>query len=326
MRIRISLIALASASTMASASDLPARTAPLAPAPAPLFTAMPMDWNGGYVGATVSARRLTRAPSPLTAAYELPDDGAGANNPLATQINTLGVPAAGKARTPFGAGLFGGYNMQSGIYVYGVEADANYTLDRAAAAANGVLGVTGTYTDNNVGAGDTTAASGTLTNSRRSRLNWDGSLRLRAGVLAIPSMLIYATGGLAVGRVSTATSLSGVVTFVNETPAAQATHTFDSVARSSAFRLGWTLGGGVDYRLTDNLTLRAEYRYTDLGRKSASNATTPVCAPAGAVCTALAANPATVTNSHRDAFHAVKIGLAYQFGAGFSPTTILARY
>ena len=59
MRIRLSLVALAGATSMASAADLPVRTDPPAPAPvsAPLFTNMAADWTGGYVGATANVIR-----------------------------------------------------------------------------------------------------------------------------------------------------------------------------------------------------------------------------------------------------------------------------
>jgi len=35
---------------------------------------------------------------------------------------------------------------------------------------------------------------------------------------------------------------------------------------------GYTLGAGVDYAMTDNIILRAEYRYTDFGDKDFGNA------------------------------------------------------
>ncbi|WP_375706288.1 outer membrane protein, partial [Bartonella sp. AA2SXKL] len=31
--------------------------------------------------------------------------------------------------------------------------------------------------------------------------------------------------------------------------------------------IGYTLGGGVDFAMTDNILLRAEYRYSDFGKK-----------------------------------------------------------
>ncbi|WP_375701575.1 outer membrane protein, partial [Bartonella sp. AA81SXKL] len=31
--------------------------------------------------------------------------------------------------------------------------------------------------------------------------------------------------------------------------------------------VGFTLGGGVDFAMTDNVLLRAEYRYSDFGKK-----------------------------------------------------------
>ncbi len=80
----------------------------------------------------------------------------------------------------------------------------------------------------------------------KSNLNWQGSLRGRAGVTfdTVP-VLLYATGGLAVGGVTT--SITG------------ATKSY------SATQLGWTAGVGVEGKIADQLTVKAEYDYTDLG-------------------------------------------------------------
>ena len=65
-------------------------------------------------------------------------------------------------------------------------------------------------------------------------------LAARAGVLAGPRTLIYAKGGWENGR-----------------------FTFDDgVDRASANRDGWTLGGGVEQMLTENVSARVEYRHT----------------------------------------------------------------
>jgi outer membrane immunogenic protein len=72
----------------------------------------------------------------------------------------------------------------------------------------------------------------------------DGSVRGRLGV-AWDRALIYATGGAAFGN------------FRNQYAAGPALDTLWNT------RVGWTVGGGVEYALDNNWSLRAEYRYTD---------------------------------------------------------------
>jgi outer membrane immunogenic protein len=74
---------------------------------------------------------------------------------------------------------------------------------------------------------------------------WDASLRVRGG-FAADRFLIYGTGGLAFGEVKAK----------------------DATYSDSATRTGWTLGGGVEAAVTDHITTRVEYRYTDLGKDS----------------------------------------------------------
>jgi outer membrane immunogenic protein len=76
-------------------------------------------------------------------------------------------------------------------------------------------------------------------------IDWLGSLRLRGGV-TLDRALIYATGGVAFGDVDMQ---------------------FKSIPRSISNRelaLGWTVGAGVEYAMTDCLSANIEYRYTDL--------------------------------------------------------------
>lgn len=65
-------------------------------------------------------------------------------------------------------------------------------------------------------------------------------LTARAGVLATPQTLVYAKGGWVNGR----------FTFNDGT---------DSASQN---RDGWTLGGGVEQMLSENLSARVEYRYS----------------------------------------------------------------
>jgi outer membrane immunogenic protein len=78
------------------------------------------------------------------------------------------------------------------------------------------------------------------------RSNVDGSIRGRVGV-AWDRALIYATGGAAFGSIHDS--------FANGI----------GVDTESTTRVGWTVGGGVEYAVTNNWSVRAEYRYTDYG-------------------------------------------------------------
>jgi outer membrane immunogenic protein len=77
-----------------------------------------------------------------------------------------------------------------------------------------------------------------------------GSIRGRLGV-AFDRALIFATGGVAFGGFNTDVSFA-------EPPF------FASASRSNT-RVGWTVGGGIEYAITNNWSIQAEYRFTDFG-------------------------------------------------------------
>lgn len=84
---------------------------------------------------------------------------------------------------------------------------------------------------------------------------YSAALRARAG-FAAGRLLPYVAGGLAVSR---------------------AKFSYDMISQDAVISdtmVGWTLGAGMDYAATDNLILRAEYRYSDFGdgRKNAFSA------------------------------------------------------
>lgn len=153
-------------------------------------------------------------------------------DPEFTDIDTLDIDDF-KANG-FVGGAHVGYLLQSDAFVYGVEADIEY------ADLNDEVDIVFD------GAGD--GGSG------EKNIDWLGSLRLRAGIAA-DRALFYATGGLAVGGVSLETDLS------QEALDAGLTNDDDDKTK-----WGWTLGAGVEYAVTDALSARIEYRYTDLGK------------------------------------------------------------
>lgn len=86
----------------------------------------------------------------------------------------------------------------------------------------------------------------------RQELDYLATVRLKAG-LGLDRFLVYGTGGVAFGEVET--------TFVD---------TLFLDASTSDTRVGYAVGAGTDYALTDNLLLGVEYLYTDLGSDDTS--------------------------------------------------------
>lgn len=78
-------------------------------------------------------------------------------------------------------------------------------------------------------------------------IKWFGSVNAEAG-LAVDRWLIYGVGGVA---------FAGIETSQDAGPSFAKT-------RTSA---GWTIGAGVDYALSNNMIVGAQYRYYDFGKE-----------------------------------------------------------
>lgn len=72
-------------------------------------------------------------------------------------------------------------------------------------------------------------------------------LTARAGYLVSDKALVYVRGGYANNRVRTSLD------------------TGTGILRDSENLDGWLVGGGVEYAITDKISARAEYRYSDFG-------------------------------------------------------------
>lgn len=129
----------------------------------------------------------------------------------------------------FMGGIYAGYNWEfSNAYLFGVEGDINYA---DLSHRKHVL-----YSNTN--------------SDWDTRIQWEGSLRARFGV-NYERILPYIAGGLALAGIQNE--------FSNLSP-------FDD--SKTRTHVGYTIGAGVDYALTNNLILRAEYRYSNYGKKT----------------------------------------------------------
>ena len=84
------------------------------------------------------------------------------------------------------------------------------------------------------------------------RTQWFGTVRGRIGFVPMCRLMIYATGGLAYGNVdySANTNFDNGITYP---------------VSFSKTKAGWTVGGGLEYALSNHWSVRAEYLYYDLG-------------------------------------------------------------
>jgi outer membrane immunogenic protein len=261
-----SLAVVASAiGNAAYAADMPLK----APVPVPF-----VSWTGCYVGGNVGYGLSLDESIAFTGTFQ---DGFFVNNqfPRSIPINPKGVVGGGQT----------GCNAQVAQWVFGVETDfqgSNISV------SNGMSPIP------NAGAQFTTTA----TESR----DWFGTLRARAGLLALPQALLYATGGLAYGETSLSFSTQAVAA-----PGVACSPVFPcATASASGTSIGFTVGAGMEWMFAPNWTVKAEYLYLDLGKRTISGPTVPTTVPPGVFAAGV---------DFRE--HIARVGVNYLFNLGW---------
>jgi outer membrane immunogenic protein len=173
-----------------------------------------------------------------------------------------------------------GYNLQLSQFVIGLEGSVDGSSLKRTVNSNpfigGVLVVPTTLTGN---------------------LGVQGSIRGRLGY-AWDRVLIYATGGVAFAGVN------GSI----YTPFG-----YDSFSNT---RVGWTVGGGLEYAITNNWSVRAEYRYSQFG-------TSNIYANNSFALPGLAAVGAYGRRKLEE--NQVQVGFSYKFDTA-PPVPVVAKY
>lgn len=228
-------------------------------------------WTGYYVGGFGG---VTLARPGISASTVATPDGYFEDSSVAA-INAEGTRSV-KANGFTGGGQFG-YNRQYGRIVVGAEADFGWQK------FSEEVSVTRTYPE---------FAPDSFTLTQEVESNWIATFRPKLGVAAGNAMF-YATGGLAL------TDVRYNSTF---------TDTFDDAFESGEIdkrRAGYTMGGGVEVRATDNWSVKGEYLFSDFGRISAQGSE---------FTTNDASWPATVfTHAVKMKSHNVRFGVNYRF-------------
>ena len=230
------------------------------------------NWSGFYAG--VNAGAAFGRSSTQTSTVFSPIGYFAATS--VTSIATVGDQSANKAG--FTGGLQLGYNWQMNSVVAGLEADFGYM---------------GTRTSVTSGAVYPCCAPTAYSITQSAKTDWLMTLRPRVGI-ANNNWLLYVTGGLAVGEVK------GDFTFAD---------TFATAAESASVsktKVGWALGGGVEYALAGRWSMKAEYLHVDLGSVSGTSTNLTAFTPA----IAFPAN--TFTHSVKVTDDIVRIGVNYK--------------
>ena len=260
-KILLSAVSLAALTGSAIAADLPTRKEPAYIPPPP-----PM-WTGFYGGLNVGGG--WDAGNGNGNAWNLLGQNGGVTNNISGGV--IGGGQVGYNYQIGGAGL-GGFG--SGFLI-GAEADFQGTsMGNPTPQSNYYFG-------NGWGPNASTS------------LNWFGTVRGRVGILAMPTVLLYGTGGFVYGNVS---RVGGVLGWVNN---------------GSNTQTGWTAGGGVEWMFLPNWSTKVEYLYSDI---SGGNSNT------------WGGNWGTNINNvnNHTRWNTVRAGLNYHFNWGAAP--VVAKY
>jgi len=245
------------------ATKMPVKAPP--PPPAPVYS-----WTGFYIGGDLGGAWTSNT---------------GTWTPLQGPVGAfpINVISGSNKGSSFLGGLHAGYNYQfAPAWVAGLEGDWTSTHAK------------GSFTAPWVGtpAGPVFPSSGTTMSST---LDWVSSIRGRFGYLVTPNILAYATGGVAWAKFDYAGSGScftfgcapGIV--YNITP--------------SSTQTGYTVGGGLEWAMTKNWLVRAEYLYYHFS--SGLNVIAPDIAP-------VAFNPSNFSWNATN-ISVGRVGLSYKF-------------
>ncbi|EJF75405.1 porin family protein [Bartonella alsatica] len=244
----VSVISLISA-TAAQAADVvvPHEAVPVVTAPA-------FSWTGFYIGAQVGN---------FSSKVEITDSGK----------NKLGKDATPKP-SGFMGGIYAGSNMDLGSgLVLGVETDAVWAdrEDTKTLSPKEIGGGNLENFKNSLTAAGAKAAPGKQVNNIQAddkrtdstalKEKWSGATRVRIGFAIADHIMPYVAGGVAYAQMQAINSVKVTAKADNQEVTSAAL-----LDKTKTF-VGYTVGGGVDFAMTDNVLLRAEYRYSDFGKK-----------------------------------------------------------
>lgn len=151
--------------------------------------------------------------------------------PLKLNIQDSGFIAGGQV----------GYNWYKNFNLIGLEADLDYSQ------------ISGSH-----GSGSEIAEETIITTSMDKKTDWISTTRVRAGRFIWDEILVYITPGIAFGKTKLAFN-------ENQVDIRCAEGTVCTTGDKSKIKAGWSLGGGIEYQISEQLAMKAEYLHLALG-------------------------------------------------------------
>lgn len=217
------------------------------------------SWTDVYIGVNAGGS-LSNANMKVQDLGAPGTDGASGtytrNNTIAlTTLNTF-PSTYNQSLSGFIGGLTYGANYKvANSFVVGLEGD----LAGTAGNTNTVWDI---FSKQNNPAGNGTLY--TTYGQHTATLNYLGTGRGRLGFLATPELLLFGTAGFAYGGVISANSYVTIGNTAATTP-------YVTGPQYTGTLTGWTAGGGVEWAISPEWTVKADYLYYNLGSVSAKS-------------------------------------------------------
>jgi outer membrane immunogenic protein len=250
--------ALLTAITAADAADLPLKAPP-----APVIA--PFSWTGFYIGGNAggSWRDFDLVlDDPLVHIQQVTNVIVAGRGLVVVPGTSRDLGTLSGKTSGFAGGGQIGYNWQWNRFVFGVEGDIQATTGKASATFSTILPFTAV------------SPPSPVTVTRTFETDWMASLRLRAGFTPVDRVLLYGTGGVAfVGARVTSTDNITVPPGPGAPPqnsdvGAGGALSLTATASDKQTHVGWTLGGGADWAVSDNIVIGILYRHSDFRSKT----------------------------------------------------------
>lgn len=197
------------------------------------------DWSGAYLGANIGAAKGQAETAASTS------DGFAGSYFTQSDPEQIAAEADGSlSQASPAVGLFGGFGQQFGNLYLGIEASANsLSFDES----------------HRSGAVYLSSPASEFSNELSVTADWQAMLRARLG-WAQERWLVYMTGGAAITQIKLDASFAD--NFLGTGARGR-----DS---SKETKLGWVLGLGGEYALSESWAIRGEYLYADYGKVDTS--------------------------------------------------------